>query len=196
VPAGNADGGQWTDGGGGIVPVGGRSRRSGGGRRNGGTPTNSARETRLAISQSQMQTALRRVRELDPNWRPPPQLYETVEGEIAANHAIIRAAEARLLELQRVGIGPGPFALEWQPARGPGRNWTAEEIRENNRIGRKYGCHTCGTTDPGTSNGRFILDHQDSSALILDGRAQIVLPHCLACSLRQAGNVSKIKRGR
>jgi hypothetical protein len=64
--------------------------------------------------------------------------------------AVGREAEAGLLELQRMGIGPGSYAKELLPARGPGRNRTAEEIREINRIGRKYGCHTCGTKDPGT----------------------------------------------
>lgn len=186
VPAGDASGGQWTDGGGRLIRVGARISGSGG-RRNRAAPRDPAQATRLAISHSQMQTAVRRIKELDPRWKPTPQAFETVKGEIAANHATLREGEARLRELQRVGIGPGPFALEWQAARGPGRHRSAEEIRENNRIGRKYGCHTCGTKDPGTANGRFILDHQDSSALIQNRRAQILLPHCLLCSLKQGG---------
>jgi len=195
VPAGNSDGGQWTDDGGGqLIRVGRNSRNSGGGRRTSPTPRNITQQTRLINSNSQVQTALRRVRELDPNWRPPPQIYETVEGEIAANNAIIRAAEARRLELQQVGIGPGPFALEWQPARGPGRHRTANEIRENNRIGRKYGCHTCGTTEPGTISGNFILDHQLPNKWNFPGGSQRIFPHCATCSARQGNWLMRYRK--
>lgn len=142
-----------------------------------------------------MRAALRRVRELDPKWRPRPSAYETVEGEIAANQAATREAQARLAELQRLGIGPGSFAKESQPARGPGRNWTVEEIRENNRIGQQHGCHTCGTRDPRTPTGNFILDHQLSIAINPPGRSQRLFPHCLACSQRQGGYVKSLKRG-
>mgnify|MGYP003700630057 CR=1 FL=1 len=84
-----------------------------------------------------------------------------------------------------MGIGPGPYAKESLPARGPGRNWTAEEIRQINRIGRKYGCHTCGTKDPGTLSGNFFLDHQLPNAWNPLGRPQRLFPHCMSCSGRQ-----------
>jgi len=183
VPAGNPDGGQWTDGGS-VIRVQNRPRSLGGGmRRIAGRQVDitPAQATRLEISHAQMQAAVRRVRELEPRWKPIPSAYETVEGEIAANNAAARQALDRLAVLQRRGIGPGPYAVESQPARGPGRRWTAEEIRENNRIGRKYGCHTCGTKDPGTPNGNFIGDHQHPNALNPLGRAQRIYPHCLAC---------------
>jgi hypothetical protein len=194
VPAGNSDGGQWTDGGaeGSVIFVQNRPRGSGGGmgriagRQVDLTP---AQATRLEISHAQMQAAIRRVQELEPRWKPRPSAYETVEGEIAANQGATRQALDRLAELQRVGIGPGVFAVESQPARGPSRRWTAEEIRENNRIGRTYGCHTCGTRDPGTRNGNFVLDHQRSTALNNEGAAQRIFPQCQTCSNRQGGSV-------
>jgi hypothetical protein len=153
-----------------------------------------AQATRLEISHAQMQAAIRRVRELEPRWKPRPSAYETVEGEIAANEAAARQALDRIFELQRRGIGLGPFAVESQPARGPGRKWTAEEIRENNRIGRTYGCHTCGTKDPGTPSGNFIGDHQHANALNRRGREQRIFPHCLRCSRIQGGYVTALKK--
>jgi hypothetical protein len=198
VPAGNPAGGQWTDGGGGIIPVQARPRgpRGGAPRRIAGNWRDITPEqaTRLEISHARMQEAVRRVQGLDPRWKPRPSLYETVEGEIAANRAARREAEDRYFELQRMGIGPGPFAVESQPARGPGRNWTTGEIRENNRIGRKYGCHTCGTKNPGTTRGNFILDHQRSTALTNEGEIQRIFPQCANCSSRQGGNVTALKR--
>lgn len=201
VPKGNPDGGQWTDEGSGarVIPVQARPPGGRGGpRRVGGRWRNvpPAQATQLAISNSRMRAAVQRVRELDPRWKPRPSAYETVEGEIAANRAAMREAEARLLELQRMGIGPGPYAKESLPARSSGRNWTAEEIREINRIGRKYGCHTCGTKDPGTPSGNFFLDHQLSSALNPPGRSQRIFPHCIACSGRQGAWVTNHRRRR
>lgn len=198
VPAGNSDGGQWTDGGSGSVifvqnrPGG----RGGGPRQIAGRQVDltPAQATRLEISHSQMQAAIRRVRELEPRWKPRPSAYETVEGEIAANQGATRQALDRLVELQRVGIGPGAFAVESQPARSPNRRWTAEEIRENNRIGRTYGCHTCGTRDPGTGRSNFFLDHQLPNAWNSPGRLQRLFPHCATCSGRQGNWLKRNKR--
>lgn len=55
------------------------------------------------------QEAIRKVREVDPEWKPPPSIYETIEGLIRAREADAEQAQARFLELQRSGIGPGPF---------------------------------------------------------------------------------------
>ena len=201
VPAGNPDGGQWTDGGGRRVvtvqarppgPRGGAPRRIGGNWRD-ITPEQA---TRLQISHAQMQAAVRQVQRLEPRWKPRPSLCETVEGEIAANTAARREAEKRIYELQRMGIGPGPFAVESQPARGPVRRWRAEKTRENNRIGRIYGCHTCGAKDPGQPSGNFVRDHQDPTGLNRDGRAQRIFPQCLSCSMRQGGFVRSLRRSR
>ena len=195
VPAGKPDGGQWTDGGS-LIRVQNRPRGSGGGTRRIAarevdiTP---AQATRLEISHAQMQAAIRRVRELEPRWRPRPSTYETVEGEIAANEAAARQALDRVFELQRRGIGPGPFAVESQPARSPSRRWTADEIRENNRIGRTYGCHGCGTKDPGSWSGNFYLDHQLPTVWSPTGLAQRLFPHCATCSRRQGNWLQRNK---
>ncbi len=114
VPAGNSDGGQWTDAGeSSVIFVQNRPRGRGGGTRQIAgrqvdiTP---AQATRLEISHAQMQAAVRRVRELEPRWKPRPSAFETVEGEIAANQGATRQALDRIAELQRKGIGPGPHA--------------------------------------------------------------------------------------
>ena len=87
-------------------------------------------------------------------------------------------------------LRPGPFAKESIPAKnGASRRFTALERSEINRIGNKYGCHTCGAKTPGTKSGNWILDHQDPNALNAKNKAQRFYPHCLACSQRQGGEV-------
>jgi hypothetical protein len=156
VPRGRPDGGQWTDE---VVPVGGRGRGGGPPRRIGGRWTNVRpdQEARLAVSRGEMQEALRAVRRLDPKWRPTPQLYETVEGAIAANQAIAQEARFRLFELTNARVGPGPFAREWIPAPTTNRELSATERQEINRIGRRFGCHWCGSKDPKTGSGNLLV---------------------------------------
>jgi len=201
VPVGSPGAGQWTDGGLGgsnsarIVRVGGEERdaedlRNIAGRLIDATPAEAAR---LEISHAQMEAAVRRVQQLDPKWQPRPSLYETPAGEIAANEAATREAQERLFELQRMGIGPGPFAVESQPVRNKGARPTASEIELNNIFGYKYGCHTCGVKDPGTPSRNFIFDHQGSSGLIKDDEEQRGYPHCARCSNRQGGYVRALR---
>lgn len=229
VPAGTAEGGQWTDGSGGSGPMsfeewlaGGwaeglgavdaedglgdwrlrddqapieevqyRPRGGGGGCWPDATP---GQQTRLAATESQAQAAIRRVQEIDPRWQPPASMSEGIEGAILSSQAAIRQADARLPELASKGIGEGPFAQESIPARGPGRNFTASERREINRIGSLFGCHTCGTTEPGTKTGNFILDHQTPNALWLPGSSQRLYPQCLSCNHAQGGHVRSLGR--
>jgi len=196
VPAGNPDGGQWTDGGGGSASsdFSGASRNRGsatvriGGR---SVPVEPGQAARLAIAQANAQNAIARVRALDPNWRPSPSAYESVEGLIGAYEADAQQAETRLAELSRVGIGPGPFAGESIPARGPERDFTAEERAEINRIGAEMGCHTCGYLSSGTGSGNFVPDHQPPNALNFSGGPQRLYPQCLTCSRMQGGAVRK-----
>lgn len=185
VPTGNPDGGQWTREGGTITRVSGRGRANAGGSRvSVRWPSASLEQaTRLEISHSQMQVLLQQVGRLDPRWRPGPQAYETIEGQISANLATAREAQNRLDQLRGFGIGIGPFAGESIPARTSGRNFTKSERAEVNRIGRASGCHTCGTTEPGTRLGNFVPDHQVPSAMT--PARQSLFPHCLACSHRQ-----------
>jgi hypothetical protein len=159
-------------------------------------PVSRSEETEIIMSQMLMNAAVARVREIEPNWQPTPQIYQTVRGLIEANNANAREAQSRYEVLRDWGLSPGRYAVVSQPARGPGRNWTDEEIRQNDRIGRTYGCHTCGTREPGTSNGLFRLDHQLPNAINPSGQPQHVYPHCAACSYRQGGVVSNLRRKR
>lgn len=210
VPAGNPDGGQWTSGGGdgssgedssdlervldGLDDSSldwdtGRSRGGAGAWPN-ATP---AQQARLVASELQAQAAIRRVQEIDARWKPPASISEGIEGAIATNQAAVRQAETRLRELQGTGIGPGPFAQESIPARSMGRKLQREEQQEINRIGSTYGCHTCGTTQPGTKAGNFVGDHQLPNAIVTPGGSQRLFPHCLSCSLRQGGRITGMK---
>ena len=60
-------------------------------------------------------------------------------------------------------------------------------MRGLNRIGDRYGCHTCGTSNPGTKSRNWVGDHQDPNAINASGRPQRRYPHCMRCSLRQGG---------
>lgn len=83
VPRGHPDGGQWTRtpgyaqvhrvsrrrGGGGQIRIGGRWH-----------PITPAQEVLLVQSYNAMRRAIRDVRKVDPEWRPPAQAGSTVEG--------------------------------------------------------------------------------------------------------------------
>lgn len=86
-------------------------------------------------------------------------------------------------------LAPGPFAGESIPARGPERDFTDEERDQINEIGKKTGCHTCGTKNPGTKNGNFVPDHQPPSKLNPEDKSQQLYPHCIGCSRTQGGQV-------
>jgi hypothetical protein len=204
VPKGHHVGGQWTRGGGGHDPrilsdatpdndwkpgaqyVQSRGRGSGSGE-NGGP----GQAARLEVAQARAHDAIARVRELDRNWKPRPSAHESVEGLIRTYEAEAKEAEARIAELARVGIGPGPFAAESIPARGSGRDFNVWERREGNHIFSRRGCHTCGTFNPGTPSGNCVLDHQPPTAWNPYGRSQRLYPQCLSCSSRQGNWISR-----
>jgi hypothetical protein len=206
VPAGHPDGGQWTreaTGGSGqeiasdVVPEStwtpgaryAQARAGGpgsGGRRNvRGAEAEPGQAARLAMAQARANDATARVRQFDPQWRPQPSFYESVEGLIRTYEAEAAEAEARLAELARNGIGPGPFAAGSIPARGPGRDFTPEERAAIDRYGYSRGCHTCGTKDPDTVTGHFVPDHQPPTGLNPLGRPQRLYPQCATCSRDQ-----------
>jgi hypothetical protein len=169
--------------------------RMGGGRGGGEDGETPGQGARLTVAEARWHDLMSRVRNIDPNWKPAPSFYETVEGKISALEAEAQQAQGRLSELARVGIGPGPFAGESIPARGPDRNFTDEERAEINRIGIGTGCHTCGTQEPETTTGNFVPDHQLPSALNPIGRAQRLYPQCLTCSRRQGGWITSNSGG-
>jgi len=189
VPAGSPHGGQWTDGAssGGVQlaqniprdPMRGRIRIGAGLRE--ATP---AEETLIELTHVQADTAIRRVRQYDPYWKPTPSLFETPEGEIAANRATAKEAADHYRWLQYTALAPGLFARESIPL-GAGRNFTRTQRRLNTRYGRRYGCHTCGRKDPGTKTGNFYLDHQPPLAMRRSGPWR-GFPHCKWCSNDQA----------
>lgn len=141
----------------------------------------------LAVVEARADSAIRRVQDILPEWRPTASWYNTVAGRIATARAEAEQAEARVAEFQRFGIMPGSYATESIPARSPDRDFLVSERLQINEIGRISGCHTCGTNNPGTTSGNFVPDHQVPSSLNIHGRAQRLYPQCLSCSLSQGG---------
>jgi hypothetical protein len=180
VPTGNPDGGQWTDET--LSPTLVQSRGSGrsSGRR--ASVTNLSQETRLEISQMQMRSAVREAQSIDRNWRPRPQAYETVEGQIRANEATRLEAELRYFQLTGRPPRVGPFAREWLPSPAPGKRISAEQRKQLDLIGRMYGCHSCGSVDNLSPRGHPFGDHQIPQSL---GRPTRIYPHCTLCSSKQ-----------
>lgn len=118
-------------------------------------------------------------------------------GEVAGAAKIARRADdivdgARAA--RRTTLEPGPFAGESIPARGPQRDFTSAERGDMNRIGQDTGCHTCGSTDPGTKSGNFVPDHQPPNGLNPNGGQQQLYPHCISCSRTQGGEVRAATR--
>jgi hypothetical protein len=104
VPAGNPDGGRWTDGASGAgrvesTDISAQARRGGPPR---GTPQ---QQLRLDLATARAQQALSRVQQLQPDWRPTPSFTsrDTIEGMIRAKEAETRDAEARFIALSRAG---------------------------------------------------------------------------------------------
>src|SRR5579872_4726844 len=76
------------------------------------------------------------------------------------------------------GLSPGP---------------TADQRKDIHSDGDQNGCHTCGTSDPGTKSGNWVGDHQPPTALNPPGGAQNYYPQCLACSRRQGGLIRGLR---
>ncbi len=107
VPAGSPNGGRWVgEGGSGdearVETVNWPARRSGGIRTVRGRTyeTSPTQETLLAATEARATALVREVQRRDPNWKPRPNLYEGVEGEILAHQATALQATARLRELR------------------------------------------------------------------------------------------------
>lgn len=103
VPAGNPDGGQWTDGGGASATSDGRvrvaqaenerDRSSLLARFPEATP---GQEARWAVSDAWARDAIARAQERIPGYTPQASMQETIEGKIDKNEADARDAEAAL----------------------------------------------------------------------------------------------------
>ncbi|WP_342362836.1 hypothetical protein [Terrarubrum flagellatum] len=148
VPAGNPDGGQWTDGGFHLL----KPRHDPGRREaveeqfaqqgssrfdpvvrlgNSWLGATSAQQSRLAASQAQAFGAVARARQADPSWRPEPAIFsEGVEGEIARNEALRSEAEAHL-----IGIGrPVPDLMRSPDILRPGGRSVGEQASASSQI--------------------------------------------------------------
>ena len=76
-----------------------------GGRRQGPSDGTPAQQTRLATATSRTQEAVSRVQEIDPTWRGPESVSSSIEGRIAHQENMARAAEERIAEINRDGLG-------------------------------------------------------------------------------------------
>lgn len=106
VPAGNPDGGQWTDAGrsggdDGISDVRIAQARRGGRGRGSDAEATDAQLIIRDIREAQAREAIRRAREIDPGWRPTESVMppESVPGQIRRAEDHITEAQARLREL-------------------------------------------------------------------------------------------------
>ncbi len=171
------------------------------GRRGGGTilingqrlEINPRQAAELEAVIARADSAIARLQEIEPSWKPRPSAYESVNGLIEKYRADAQQAQDRASELGKIGFGRGPFVGGSSAARGPERDFTAAERREINRFGYETGCHTCGTRDPGTKTGNFVIDHQPPSALNWSRAPQRLYPQCWSCSLKQGGFVNSFK---
>ncbi len=170
------------------------ARDAGGGARVGIPEDTPGQGARLTIAEARWRDAIARVRTLDPNWKPTPGLHESVEGEISNLEVQAQEAEEYLSFLSKVGIGPGPYAQESMPARGPERNFNDYEQTKTNESGARFGCHTCGRKDPGTISRNWVIDHQYPSALNPGGQSQRLYPQCIFCMWRKGGWVRYLNR--
>ncbi|MDK9695662.1 MAG: hypothetical protein OEL76_04665 [Siculibacillus sp.] len=185
VPAGNPDGGQWTDGDPTgedtvidepldddfaealIDLIGGPNRRQTptvrvGGREVEVTP---GQAVRLEVATAQARAAEAAVREFDPTWRPRASLTETVEGEIAAAEARRSEAEARLMELgggyrapldTARCLAPGGLRLGWREP-GAGRGIETVDRVSFDRILSELLVGAREVQSPANYNGRSFL---------------------------------------
>ena len=123
--------------------------------------------------------------------------YETrrLEGETSRQEDV-EHGRGGLLDTPGLprGIGVGPYAGEPIPA-GPGPRPSPAQKAETTRRGYLYGCHNCGTKNPGTTNGQFYCDHQPSTAICGAGTPQYYYPHCASCSGRQGTLIRRYKKG-
>jgi RHS repeat-associated protein len=94
----------------------------------------------------------------------------------------------------RSAVGIGERAGESITARSSARNFSTAERAEINRIGSTTGCHTCGTTNPGTRTGNFVPDHQPANALNTSGGPQRLYPQCISCSREQGLELARRAR--
>ncbi|MDJ0684547.1 MAG: hypothetical protein QNJ84_07595 [Alphaproteobacteria bacterium] len=96
--------------------------------------------------------------------------------------------------------GPGPYAKEYVVG-APGQIGpaTAAQRRAVNEIGKRHGCHRCGSKDPGTKSKQYAVDHQPSIRVLIDDLPKDTpvrfYPHCIGCSNKQ-GNIVRFRKAK
>jgi hypothetical protein len=184
----------------------GNTRRPGGGRPLNRGPRGfggESAELNARIRAASFQSHIESIRKLEPNNRElsyvAPKGWVPTERDVARIHEELLGARERMRGERlpdRNTLEIGPYAGESIPARSSSRDFTVQERAEIKRIGSQTGCHTCGTREPGTPSGNFFLDHQPASRLNPGGGLQRIFPHCMSCSARQGGEVTReLKRG-
>jgi len=134
----------------------------------------------------------------------PPRSSSEATARMTSEDTIMTGAVggiAKFANERTAGIGEtdyvnvGPFASGSIPARTSAQTFTAAERAAGNKIGNKTGCHTCGTTNPGTKSGNWVLDHQPPTALNPTRRPQSLYPQCVDCSRAQGRAIAQMLRG-
>ncbi|MEU4424174.1 RHS repeat-associated core domain-containing protein [Actinoplanes sp. NPDC024001] len=91
-------------------------------------------------------------------------------------------------------LGPGPFAREGVHTSRRRVTRAHPEFHINNEHGARNGCHTCGATDPGTTSGNWIFDHQPPISTVDGPYSGTGYPHCLDCQRKQGGMMSQLSQ--
>lgn len=142
--------------------------------------------TRVQVERVETRTARERVHNLTVN---DIHTYHVLAGTTPVLVHNTNGADACDLTL-----GAGPHAQE-----GVGLvdgNINAPGVRDMvNQSGKRHGCHTCGTTTPGTPRGNWIPDHQPPTSMVRRGTPQTAYPHCVTCARSQGGTVTQLNRG-
>ena len=80
--------------------------------------------TQFAVTNAQAETATREVWRIEPNWRPPSGLSETIEGEIRDAEVRLEAATTRLRELG----DPAIREVATRSCLMPNGNWVGQQL--------------------------------------------------------------------
>lgn len=75
-----------------------------------------------------------------------------------------------------------------------GRRPTAAEKERNQEVGKRTGCMTCGTDNPGTKSGKWIDNFVPPQSLAMPGEPFQIGPHCQRCSDRQGRLIRQLLR--
>jgi hypothetical protein len=131
------------------------------------------------------------------------RLKQNARGKIDQHNVVTGGRQRKGVARYGVGegnaYGQGPFAAyEGVATRDVRRAFSKKERSRVNKLGKTYGCHTCGDKAP----QKFVPDHQPPLALYRKEYGTLaryrgkLYPHCRRCSSKQGGAVAKkLKQG-